>query len=84
VQRQVVRLFVDEGLRLACIGLVVGLALASGVAKLLSSVFLGVTSMDALTFLAVATLVAGVALLASWIPARRAARVDPMVALRSE
>jgi predicted permease len=84
VQRQVVRLFVGEGLRLACIGLVVGLALAAGVAKLLSSVFLGVTSSDALTFVAVAALVGGVALLASWIPARRAAAVDPMTALRSE
>jgi putative ABC transport system permease protein len=84
VQQQVVRLFVGEGLRLAIAGLALGLALAAGVARLLSSVFLSVTSTDALTFMAVAALVGGVALLASWIPARRAAQVDPMVALRSE
>jgi predicted permease len=83
-ERQVSRLFVRQGLRLAGIGVAIGLGVAAGVAKLLSSVFLGVTSSDAFTFVIVAGLVGGVALTASWIPARRAAAVDPMIALRSE
>ncbi|MGH7617160.1 MAG: ABC transporter permease [Gemmatimonadaceae bacterium] len=83
-QRQVSRLFVRQGLRLASVGLAIGLAASAGVAKLLSSVFHGVTSSDAFTFVAIASLVGGVALVASWIPARRAARIDPMVALRAD
>jgi predicted permease len=82
--RQVTRLFVREGARLTAIGLGVGLGLSALLAKVLSSVFLGVTAIDSLAFVGVAALLAGIAGLASWIPARRAARVDPMVALRAE
>jgi ABC-type antimicrobial peptide transport system permease subunit len=84
LERDVTALFVGKGMRLTTIGVVVGLALSAGVAKLLSSVFLGISATDVLPFTAVTVLLAGVATLASWIPARRAARVDPMEALRTE
>ncbi|MDQ3997274.1 MAG: ABC transporter permease [Gemmatimonadota bacterium] len=82
LQQQVVRLFVSEGMRLTAVGIAIGLALSIVVAKVLSSVFFGITPADALTFGAVATLLALVALVACWVPARRAAKVDPMRALR--
>jgi predicted permease len=81
---QVVRLFVRQGLRLAGLGVALGVLLAAGAAKVLASAFFGVSAGDALAFAIVPALLAAVALLASWIPARRAARVDPMVALRAE
>jgi putative ABC transport system permease protein len=81
---QIIGLFVAEGARLASIGVAIGLVLAVAVAKVLASVFLGLELSDALTFMAGAIVLAGAAVTASWIPARRAARVDPTVALRSE
>jgi putative ABC transport system permease protein len=84
VDQQVVRLFLREGLRLTAFGLGVGLALSAALAKVLSSAFMGVSAIDSLAFVGVALLLAGIAALASWIPARRAAAVDPMVALRTE
>jgi len=81
---QIVQLFVAEGARLASIGVAIGLVLAAILAKVLASVFLGLQLSDALTFMAGAVVLAIAAVTASWIPARRAARVDPMVALRSE
>ncbi len=77
-------MFVGEGLRLAATGLAVGLLLSLAVAKVLSSLFLGLTVSDAITFAAGAGVLTLAAVSASWIPARRAARVDPMVALRNE
>ena len=71
-------------MRLTAVGLAVGLALSVGVAKLLSSVFLGLSATDVVPFMAVTVLLAAVAAVASWIPARRAARIDPMEALRAE
>ncbi|MFN2566031.1 MAG: ABC transporter permease [Gemmatimonadaceae bacterium] len=84
LQHQVVRLFLGEGMRLAAVGIAIGLALSTLVAKAVASAFFGISAGDAVTFSAVAALLALVAVAACWIPARRAARVDPMTALRYE
>jgi predicted permease len=81
---KVLRILIDQGLRLVLIGLVLGLAAAFAVTRLLSSVLYGVKSTDLLTFGGVSLLLVGVAVLASYIPARRAASIEPMQALRSE
>ncbi len=81
---KVLRILIKQGLRLVLIGLALGLAAAFAVTRLLSSVLYGVKTTDLLTFGGVTLLLAGVALLASYIPARRAASIDPMQALRAE
>jgi predicted permease len=81
---QIARLVVDHGMRLAIVGLIVGLAAAFAVTRFLSSQLLGVSATDPLVFTGVAALLAGVSAVASWVPARSAARVDPNVALRAE
>jgi len=81
---QVTTMFVREGARLTAIGITVGLGLSLVLAKVLSSVFLGLAAADGLAFIGVAALLGGIAGIASWIPARRAATVDPMTALRAE
>ncbi len=81
---QVIALFLRDGARLTLVGLGVGLALSAGLAKVLSAAFVGVSAVDSLAFVLVAVILAVVAGIASWIPARRAAGVDPMVALRAE
>ena len=83
-KRDILRLVLGHGLRLTLFGVAIGLALSFGVTRFLTSMLLGVTSTDALTFSTVALLLIAVALFASFIPARRAMRVDPMVALRYE
>jgi putative ABC transport system permease protein len=65
-------------------GLVFGAGLAFAAGRLLQSQLLGVSPADPPTYLSIGLLLAGVALVASWLPARRAARVDPMVALRCD
>jgi predicted permease len=80
----ILRMVLGHGLRLTLIGVGLGLAAAFALTRFLGSMLLGVTSTDALTFSSVAILLCAVALLASFIPARRAMRVDPMVALRYE
>jgi putative ABC transport system permease protein len=80
----VMRLVLMQGLGLAGIGLAVGLAGAFAVTRLLGSLLFEVTATDPMTFSAVAAILVVVALLASYLPARRAATVDPMVALRWE
>jgi predicted permease len=80
--RQVFRLVLIEGLRLSLIGVAIGLLLSKVLTRFLKNLLFGVTSTDALTFSAVAVLLCLVALLACFIPARRATQVDPMAALR--
>jgi predicted permease len=80
----VIRLFMRQGLSLAGLGVGVGAVGTLAAAPVLSSLLIGVTAGDPLSYLAVAALLAGVALLACWLPARRAAKVDPLVALRYE
>jgi putative ABC transport system permease protein len=83
-RNDVMRLVVGEGARLVAIGLVIGIAVSFAATQLISSLLYGVKATDPLTFLTVAVLLTTVALLASYIPARRAMRVDPIVALRYE
>jgi ABC-type antimicrobial peptide transport system permease subunit len=80
----VLSILIWQGLRLVLIGLGLGLAAAFVVTRLLASVLYGVKATDLLTFGGVSLLLAGAAVLASYIPARRAASIDPMQALRSE
>jgi predicted permease len=78
------RLIVWQGMVLTLIALVLGLGAAFAVTKLFTSILYGVRPRDLLTFTVVPVFLAGVAVLACWIPSRRAARVDPLVALRYE
>jgi putative ABC transport system permease protein len=82
--RQVLGLVVGEGLRLTLAGLVLGLAGAFAVARLLGSLLFGVTPTDPWTFAIVPAVLTGVALAASFLAARRATRIDPARALRAE
>jgi putative ABC transport system permease protein len=80
----VLQLILGEGARLVLIGIVIGIAGALALTRVMSSQLFMISSTDPLTFTAVACVLASVALLACYIPARRAAKVDPMVALRYE
>jgi ABC-type antimicrobial peptide transport system permease subunit len=81
---EVLRLIVGEGARLAVLGVGIGIAASLVITRLLSSLLFGVSTTDPITFVGIAVLLSFVALLASYIPARRAMRVDPMTALRDE
>jgi predicted permease len=83
-KQDILRLVLGHGLRLVFIGVGLGLAASFALTRYLSSALLGVTSTDAITFSGVAVLLCAVALFACFIPARRAMRVDPMVALHYE
>jgi len=78
------KIFVSRGMSLAAIGLAVGMIGAAALMRLLSSQLFGVSPFDPVTYAAVVGGLAMVALLATWLPARQATRIDPMLALRSE
>jgi putative ABC transport system permease protein len=83
-RRQIVRLIVGQGMGLAASGIAVGVPAALALTQIMAGLLSGVTSTDRLTYLVVVVMLAVAALVASYLPARRATRVDPMVALRGE
>jgi ABC-type antimicrobial peptide transport system permease subunit len=78
---QVLRMVVRQGLRLVSVGLLIGVPLALLSARVLSSLLVGVTSSDPLTYATVVLVLTATTIVAAWIPARRAARVEPKIAL---
>jgi len=80
----ILRLISRQGLRLVIVGIAVGVTAAGALTRAMVKLLIGISATDPLTYAAVAILLSGVTLLACWIPARRALRVDPLVALRHE
>jgi len=83
-KNDVLRLVMSHGIKLAAIGMVIGLAAALALTRLIKSWLVGVSATDPLTFAGIVVLLGAMALLACYLPARRATRVDPLVALRHE
>ena len=83
-RRDVLRLVLTRALRIVVAGLIVGLAGAAGVTRVLQTFLFGVTPTDPIAFTIVTLLLMAVGLMAAWLPARRATRIDPCAALRAE
>jgi putative ABC transport system permease protein len=83
-QGSILKLVVVYAMKLAVLGVVIGLAASYGVTRVMRSVLIGVSPTDTMTFIAVAVTLTTVAVLASYIPARRASRLNPVEALRTE
>jgi putative ABC transport system permease protein len=81
---RIFRLMVGKGLYLSVIGIGIGLLAAFGLTRILASMLVEVKPTDPVTFVAVALLFLGIAVMASWLPALRASRLDPTTALRQE
>jgi putative ABC transport system permease protein len=82
--RDVITLVMRNGMRLVLLGIAIGLAGALVLTRWMAALLFGISTTDATTFLLTALLLAGIALLACWVPARRATKVDPLVALKYE
>jgi putative ABC transport system permease protein len=82
--RDVLKLVIGQGMVLVFVGVALGLAASLALTRTIKNLLFGVSATDPLTFAAIALLLVAVALLACFVPARRAARVDPMIALRNE
>jgi len=80
----ILRLVLGNGLKLSLVGLAIGLAFSLALTRLMKTLLYGVTATDPLTFAGVALIFLSVAVIACWVPALRAARVDPAVTLRCE
>jgi putative ABC transport system permease protein len=80
----ILRLVLAYGMKLATLGVCIGLAAAFGLTRLLEGLLFGVTPTDPFTFIAIPIVLIGITLFACWIPARRATKIDPMIALRQE
>jgi len=83
-RRDVLRMILSQGMRVSAVGIVMGLAIALGLTRLLRTLLFEVSATDPITFGLVAMTMSLIALMACYLPARRATRVDPLVALRDE
>jgi len=83
-RRELTRMFVRSGLRLAAIGVPIGLAASAAVTRVMASLLFRVSAIDPLTYLVVPLLVVGAAAIASYVPAKRASALDPVEALKIE